>query len=149
METHPVVGLWQFIGGEQPTQEPSPGFEIFHADGTYVTWGDLDTGGGVGIWRPTGERTADALWIFEDIAPATGSGNQPGTATFRATIEVDETGSTLTYSNGSIEVRDVSGTVLFSTDDFDVPASTRVTFDHNPMTGSTVTGTPEAGTPAS
>ena len=37
MAAHPVVGLWQFDGALDPAQGPSPGFEIFHADGTYTT----------------------------------------------------------------------------------------------------------------
>jgi len=148
MAAHPLVGLWQFNGALDPAQGPSPGFETYHADGTYFSWGGPDTGAAVGIWRPTGERTAEALWIATDIDPSLGSGAQPGTATFRATAEVDATGTTLTYAGGSIDVRDVHGAVLFASDEFPVPTSTRVTFDVNPATGSTVTqATPAAGTP--
>ena len=45
MAAHPVVGLWQFKSMD-PGADQSTGFEIYHADGTYTSWGGLDTGGG-------------------------------------------------------------------------------------------------------
>ena len=93
------------------------------------------------------------LYVFPDTDPTPGGGHAPGTATFRATIEVDAAGATLTYADATIDVRDAHGTPLFS-GPFDVAPSTRVTSDHNPMTGCTVTdatpaaATPDAATPA-
>ena len=105
---HPVVGLWQFNGAPDPAQGPRPGFEIYHADGTYTAAGGAETGAASGIWRPTGARTAEVLWVFPDTDP--GGEYAPGTATFRATVEVDAACTTLTYSGATIDVRDEYGT---------------------------------------
>jgi hypothetical protein len=152
MATHPVIGLWQFNGTPDPALGPQPGFETYHADGTYFTWGGLNTGCAQGLWRPTGARTAEVLWVAIDTDPFPGGTEARGTATFRFTIEVDEADTTLTYSAGTLDVRDSYGTPLFPAGPFEAPASTRVTFDHNPATGSTSTkkpATPAAGTPTS
>ena len=152
MATHPVVGLWQFNGTPDPASGPQPGFETYHADGTYFTWGGLNTGSAQGLWRPTGARTAEVLWVAIDTDPFPGGTEARGTATFHFTIEVDEADTTLTYSAGTLDVRDSYGTPLFPAGPFESPASTRVTFDVNPATGSTVTempATPDAGTPTS
>lgn len=150
LATHPVVGLWQFNGSVDPAQGPAPGFELYHGDGTYTTWGGWTAGGALGIWRPTGERTAEVLFVWVDTNPFPGGGEDRGTATFRYTVEVDAADATMTYSGGTIDVRDVHGALLFPAGPSDSPPSTRVTFDRNPMTGSTVgaPATPAAATPA-
>jgi len=150
--THPVVGLWQFHGTPDPALGPQPGFETYHADGTYFTWGGLNTGCAQGLWRPTGDRTAEVLWVAIDTDPFPGGTEARGTATFHFTLEVNDADTTLTYSAGTLDVRDSYGTPLFPAGPFESPASTRVTFDVNPPTGSTVTempATPDAGTPTS
>ena len=58
----------------------------------------------------------------------------------------------MTYSNSTIDARAPYGTHLVPPGPFEgvssIRAVTRVTFDRNPMTGSTVTdATPAAGTP--
>ena len=150
LATHPVVGLWQFNGALDPAQGPSPGFEIYHGDGTYTSWGGSTAGGAQGIWRPSGARTAEVLFIWVDTNPFPSEDEDRGTATFRHTVEIDEANTTMAYVDGTIDVRDPYGTLLFPAGPSEAPTSTRVTFDVNPMTGSTVTdATPEAATPGS
>lgn len=154
MADHPIVGLWQFDGGFPSNPgDPDWTFEIFHADGTFLTWGGLQVGTGLGIWRPTGERTAELLLVWRDTDPFPGGTEGPGTAAFRFDLEVDESGTTITASGGTLDARDANGVHLFPPGPFETGPSTRVTFDNNPMTGSTVTtpatpATPEDATPA-
>ncbi len=135
MDAHPIVGLWQ-------NKTTGPGSDVmpwtfsqFHADGTYLEWNGLGAGTALGIWRPAGERTADLLFIYRDTDPTTQTEGL-GTATFRMTVEVDETGDALAF-DGDLDVRDPAGNVLVNIPDANWTA-TRVTFDNNPATGSTV-----------
>ena len=154
--THPIVGLWQYDSGWPPQPgDPDWAFQIFHADGTFTTWGGLNIGTALGIWRSTGERTGELIIIWRDTDPNLGGAEGPGTATFHFDLEVDAADTTLTFSNGTIDVRDPYGTHLFPPGSFgggvsDIRPVTRVTFDRNPMTGSTVTApaTPTAATPS-
>jgi len=148
---HPIVGLWQYDGGFGPLQGGRDWtYEIFHADGTYVAWGGLNVGAALGIWRPTGERTAEVLFIWQDTDPFPTGVEGPGTAAFRFDLEVDAAGTTITASGGTLDARDANGVHLFPPGPFETGPSTRVTFDNNPMTGGTESApaTPEA-TPAS
>jgi hypothetical protein len=148
MATHPVVGLWQFDAGTPaPVENPDPNwaYEIFHADGTHITWVGLEVGSALGIWRPTGERTAETLGIFRDTDPSMEQG--PGTATFQRSVEVDATGNTMSSSGTTIDVRDPMGKLIVA-QPFQDQILTRITFDVNPTTGSTV-ATPTAATPTS
>src|SRR4051794_18116688 len=79
--SHPVVGFWlNAVTG--PGSDISPWtLCIFHADGTFVGWNGLNAGAALGIWRPTGERAADLLFVFLDTDPTTAT-ETPGTATF-------------------------------------------------------------------
>jgi hypothetical protein len=106
MATHPVVGEWRVINelGEGIT---FPSLAIFHADGTYIE--DYPDAGSysMGVWKPTGERTA-AVTVYQvytiDDKLANGEG--------RWTAEVDETGNELrtagtfvgTFEDGSIDI---------------------------------------------
>jgi hypothetical protein len=147
---HPIVGLWQFDASLDPALGPLPTFELFHGDGTYTSWGGPDAGTTLGLWRSTGERTAEVLRIATETDAFPGTGPQPGTVTVRVDAEVNADGTRLTYGVGSFEVRDVVGTVQYASEEMHFPPSTRVTFAHNPMTGSTVVdGTLPAGTPSS
>src|SRR5688572_15530999 len=143
--SHPIVGLWQEVaGGPDAVQMPWL-FSIFHADGTYQSWNGLDSGAALGIWRSTGERTVELLCVYQDTDPTTTS-EVPGTATFRIALALD--GDAL-EGRGNLDVRTPDGTLIVAVPDFPWVA-TRVTFDVNPATGSTVTAmpaTPEAGTP--
>ena len=140
-----LIGAWQwnsFPAEEEVCCGPEPAsFAIFHADGTYSEWQPVG-GASIGVWRMTGERTADLVFVFPDIDPSL-EGFAPGTATFTVKIELDETGDAL-IAEGSVDVRDAGGVPL-TTVEWHRPA-VRMTFDTNPATGS-IPATPVA-TPA-
>ena len=56
---HPVVGLWR-TAVSNPGDTPFTSLSTFHADGTYI---EVLPDGTItsGVWRPTGERTADLI----------------------------------------------------------------------------------------
>jgi hypothetical protein len=139
--THLLAGVWQW--NAYPEQPELSNFAIFHPSGTYTEWQPV-AGEAIGLWRPTGERTADLMFIFTDANPAIDV-YEPGIVTFTITIEIDETGDALA-AEGTIDVRDPGG-VQRATVPFRRPA-TRLTFDSNPTTGS-IPATPASGTPSS
>jgi hypothetical protein len=144
MATHPIVGFWQLDPGPNPPTGHRFTFFHVHPDGTYHEWGGLAVGSALGIWRPTGERTADQMLIYLDTDP-TAQTEALGSATFRMTVEVDATGNAYT-AGGTLDLRDQDGTAIVT-----LPAhwtASRVTFDWNPATGSTL-ATPTASTPTS
>jgi hypothetical protein len=114
-----------------------------------MTWGGLNVGAALGIWRPTWERTAEVLFIWQDTDPFPTGAEGPGTATFRFALEVDAAGTTITASGGTVDARDANGVHLFPPGPFETAPYTRVTFDTNPMTGSTESppATPTGATP--
>jgi hypothetical protein len=139
--TSPIVGAWQW--NADPTSPEPSNFALFHADGTYSEWQPV-AGQAIGIWRMSGERTYDLLFVFPDTDPSLG-GFGSGTATFKIAIALDETGNAFT-AVGTIDVRDAGGTSLLTVP-FARPAI-RMTFETNPATGS-IPATPMAGTPTS
>ena|GEM_PF-6432064 len=142
LTTHSVVGLWQEVAGGPDASVMPWLFSIFHDDGTYQSWNGLDSGAALGIWRSTGEGTVELLCIYQDTDPTTTS-ELAGTATFRIALALD--GDALA-GNGTLDVRAPDGSSLLELPDFPWVA-TRVTFDNNPATGSTVSTPPEAATP--
>jgi len=106
--THPIVGAWQWDNDpDNPGTQIS--YAVFHADGTAV---EIGTGGGidVGLWEPTGERTADVSFFFADVEPhpdvvVRGVG--------KMAAEVDATGNAIT-APFTFEARAADGTVPFS-----------------------------------
>jgi hypothetical protein len=133
---HPVVGAWVFdTDAADPANALS--YAAFHADGTYVEVHPL-VGVGVGVWRPTGERTADLTIVFQDIDP-TPAGAAPGTLIIRAAAEVNSTGDAL-IAPFSSEGRAPDGTVLFA----NTFTATATRLEIEPMVP---LGTPEAATP--
>ncbi len=133
---HPVAGAWQwtFVDGES--------FGIFDPDGTYVEYFP-DNGIGIGGWRPTGERSAELVVVYqipseplareELFAPdyaATGHSFQPGALVQRLTIQVDESGTSL-IATGTSERRDPSGNVVSSVE-IEPQGATRVAGDDVP-----------------
>ena len=88
---HPVVGTWELTG--ELGEETFPYLAMFHADGTYLEiypWGPIF----FGVWKPTGERTAEGLTLGYGIADdrlERGEG--------RWTAEVDATGNAI-HTNG-------------------------------------------------
>ena len=137
MASHPLVGLWQLpiIGPDAPV---SPwAFQIYHADGTMSSWNAGLTAGVLGLWRPTGERTADVMWVMQDLTD-----DGALTLTFRLTFELDETGDRLT-GTGDLDIRDADGVQVSAIPGVEI-TSTRLTFDVNPATGSTASQGPDA-----
>jgi hypothetical protein len=137
----PLVGAWQWNSG---ADHPEPNtFAIFHADGTYTEWNPV-AGAAIGIWRMTGDRAFDLLFIFADTDPSPDvAAWGPGSATFTITGELDASGNALN-AMGTIDVRDAGG-VQLATVPWTRPAI-RLSFETNPSSGS-VPATPMAGTP--
>ena len=116
---HPVVGAWTW----DIAADVRPGartFSIFHADGTFVETHPF-LGTGIGIWRATGERTADLFIAYHDRdAGAVGTGpdwKDPGIRlgilTSRGTLEMDESGNAQTYTS-AYEMKTLDGAVVHS-----------------------------------
>jgi hypothetical protein len=87
MADHPVVGVWDSTS--ELAGNTFSFLAIFHGDGTYMEiypWGTMITG----VWRPTGERTAEATAVvYEYIDDRLARGEA------RFTAEVDETGNAI------------------------------------------------------
>ena len=134
--THPIVGAWELDNDpDHPGTEIS--YVVFHADGTYL---EIGTGGqaDVGVWEPTGERTADVTFFFADVEPdpdvvVRGVG--------KMAAEVDATGNALT-APFTFEAHAADGTVPFSGQFLALGTRLEVM----PMVP---LGTPAAGTPTS
>jgi hypothetical protein len=83
---HPAVGAWTIDATPEDTTDPleivtiGPGGIIVNAG---------PEGAGYGSWAATGDRTADATFMFPFIDP---EGNFVGYATVRTSIEVAEDG---------------------------------------------------------
>ena len=106
---HPVVGAWAFdTNVDDPANAPS--YAAFHGDGTYLE-AHPTVGVGIGIWQPTGERTADLTIVCRDLEPT--AAVAPGTLTIRAAVEVDATGNAL-VAPYTFEGRAPDGAVLFA-----------------------------------
>ena len=136
MATHPIVGAWEWDNDpDHPGTEIS--YAVFHADGTYVEIG-TDGGIDVGLWEPTGARTADVTFFFADVEPdpdvvVRGVG--------KMAAEVDATGNTIT-APFTFEARAADGSVPFSGQFLALGTRLEVM----PMVP---LGTPVAGTPTS
>jgi hypothetical protein len=137
MASHPVVGSWRWTNDPQ---DPFPyTYAIFHDDGTYQEVGGHDTA--IGVWQPTGERTAEIASVFQDINPFSDA-YEPGTLTVRATVEVNEAGdaATATYSG---EVRAPDGALVFQSGQLEATL-TRLTVASLGSQGTPVAATPLA-----
>ena len=91
MATHPVVGAWRIsidLGGVATV--PADG--LFHADGTY-SQEFADGSGLIGVWRATGERTADLTLYTLDLVD-----DRLARGEARLAVAVDETGTAMTFS---------------------------------------------------
>lgn len=141
MAAHPIVGCWQNWVPDDPGITWV--FCLFHPDGTYHDWNaspvTVHQTAGMGVWRPTGERTADLVFMYHGVDPAT---QVEATTTFRLAVAVDATGDALTY-DGDLDVRGADGSPIFAAPGFRWTA-TRVTIERNPATGSTASQAPDA-----
>jgi hypothetical protein len=125
MADHPVVGAWRFDTNVDDPANP-PSYAIFHADGTY-TESHPTVGTGIGVWEPTGERTADLTIVFPDLDP-TEAGFTRGELTIHAAVEVDENGNVLTAPY-TFEGTDLDGATLFA----DTLTATATRIEGEPM----------------
>ena len=107
---HPVVGAW-WSANDAEGPGVNTAYVVFHGDGTYLEV-DPNIGVGVGVWRPTGDRSAELTYVFQDIDPEPNA-TAPGTVTVRQAVEVDETGNAF-VAPLSVDVRIPDGTVVFS-----------------------------------
>lgn len=87
---HPVVGTWLLVDTEDPDEPPS--LVIFTSDGIYQQT-DFDGTTGFGVWEATGPTSA-AMTFMQQFSNE--EGEFGGSATIRATIEVDPDGTTFT-----------------------------------------------------
>jgi hypothetical protein len=110
MVDHPVIGTW-WTANDAPGPGVETAYVVFHADGTYLEV-DPNIGVGVGVWRASGERSAELTYVFQDIDPEPAT-TGPGTVTVRQSVEVDTTGDAFTAPL-TVEVRIPDGTVVFS-----------------------------------
>ncbi len=146
MATHPLVGTWQQHALEGPAVT---GVVVFHADGTMVATSPY-RGVRVGIWRPTGERTAELVLI--ELLPIgmeanlTPEGEEVGAVTYLETATIDEKGNTVSF-DGIYDTRDASLDPLTGPHSFGsltLAPATRVTFGQVPGRDSTMATTPAA-----
>ncbi len=87
--THPLIGLWRTVVSNTGA-ESFASLSTFHADGAYLEVLPDGTPS-PGVWRPTGERTADlTFYVYFSIDDRLVLGEG------RMTVEVDETGNALT-----------------------------------------------------
>lgn len=107
MAAHPVVGLWRFSNVVGDATFPSLG--IFHADGTYVEDYPDEASFSLGLWRPTGERSAEVT-VYQNQVVDDKLTNGEG----RWTVQVDETGNVLTQGDGFFLALFEDGTPEFS-----------------------------------
>ncbi len=123
--SHPVVGTWQWV-----SNPVHPSSAVIAADGTYLEYDPL-LGVGIGLWRATGEQTADVVVTFQEVArawgvfasdaapeaPAFRSDRVVDLVTMRVSIGVDPEGNALT-ATGSITAHDASGKVVSTLDQY-------------------------------
>ena len=109
MASHPVVGLWRFTNEVGDATFPSLG--IFHADGTYIEDYPDESSFSLGLWRPTGPRSAEVT-VYQNQIVDDKLTNGEG----RWTVEVDESGNALTGGAGFFLGLFEDGTVEFSTE---------------------------------
>jgi hypothetical protein len=134
MAHHPVVGAWQW--NLDPADPDDDSYAIFHADGTYIEQAHASVG--IGVWHPTGERTADLTISFQDI-DIDPTVFRPGTSIIRQMVTVDATGTAL-RGPFTVEARTLDGALDFA-GQFE-GAATRLQVE--PMVP---LGTPESATP--
>jgi len=114
LSAHPLVGAWRVANdpAEPNSSEPAePSYYVFHADGTALT-STAVAGVGVGVWRPTGERTADRSVWYVDLDPDPNH-LERGAATGSTSVTVDESGISFTET-GTVQGKAIDGTVLFT-----------------------------------
>lgn len=135
---HPLVGAWVLDVDVESADDP-PIYLLFHADGTWLVANPY-YGDGVGTWQPTGDRTADATAVFQDLNP---DPNQvvPGTLTASLAIEVDATGDAFAARLAS-EGRLPDGTLAMR--DESTARGTRLAVSPLPASGTPVAAEPAA-----
>ncbi len=107
MADHPVVGGWNWENDMGDGTSLST-YAAFHPDGTYVeSFGEDGTD--IGVWKPTGARTADLTLYSADVDP---DPNVTVPVRSRQAIEVDETGNMIT-ADGIYQGIGEDGAVLF------------------------------------
>jgi hypothetical protein len=132
---HPVVGAWRWNNAPEDLLPNT--YAIFHDDGTYHEVAGQDTG--IGVWQPTGERTVEIGYLFQDLDP-TSAAFEPGTVILRAAVEVNEAGDAATVTYG-VEARAPDGTVAFQVDGLE-GTLTRITLESLAFPATSVAATP-------
>jgi hypothetical protein len=142
MAAHPMVGAWSF---DFDPEHPGTLFVYtsFHADGTRTDVHPF-AGTGIGAWRPTGDRTAESILKYQNIATTPGD-FAPGTVTVWESLTVDENEDISTRED-VVELRAIDGTVVALFPFTGEPAH-RLTVEPPPVVETPVT--PTSATPAS
>jgi hypothetical protein len=91
LDGQPLVGAW-ILDNNADDPANAPELVVFSGDGTYLG-APFDGGTTVGVWEPTGERTAAITLVF--LTPGA-DGAFGGMATVRGTVEVAEDGLSFT-----------------------------------------------------
>lgn len=105
LASHPVAGTWTFVNEEG--EDAYPSVAIFHPDGSYIEilpWRTLL----MGVWEPTGERTATVTQVLNEIYDEKLEQGQG-----RGALEIDASGNTMTWK-GNFLVRLQDGSVVLS-----------------------------------
>jgi hypothetical protein len=132
---HPLVGAWRFAN--DPNDPANVALGAFHPDGTFVeVLGDI--GSGIGAWRATGDRTAEATSIKLDTDPDRNH-SVPGTVTDYWSLEVDASGTTLTAAK-TFAMRHPAETVGLQGSY--TATATRIEVEAAPPLGTPITATP-------
>jgi hypothetical protein len=111
MTASPFVGTWTWVNGEGADNMPS--IAHFQPDGAYfevMPWGAVL----MGVWEPTGERTAVVTQVInyldDDGQLVQGQG--------RGSMEIDETGNTITWQSSFLSrYQDGRTDLAFDVDD--------------------------------
>lgn len=133
---HPIIGAWQWTN-DPNTPDANISYAIFHDDGTYIEY-HPDLGVGIGVWRPTAERSLDLTIVFQDIDPSQ-AGFEPGWGSFWMAIAVDASGNAM-RAEGELEARTPDGNVLVQLPYAGIGA--RLTVDTKTPLNPTSAGTP-------
>ena len=110
MVQHPIIGGWRFENVVEADRGVFVSYALFHADGTYA---EVEPDGKVmiGVWQPTGARSADVTFFAQYPGAPGSDGIVRGEG--RLAAELDETGNAMA-APFTYEARKLDGTIDFA-----------------------------------